>query len=139
MAYLTIDDLKHKINEVWYLENGEESIRYGGKKSHPTEIMYPEQTKRFKEILDEMYKTHLDKNADYSSWNINGTGLVGLVVRFWDKTARIMSLSGFDIGSGIFSGAKKNLVEDESIIDSFKDAGVYSIIARIYAEGKWGK
>lgn len=106
---------------------------------HITETRFPLQTKRFREILDEMYQTHLNKNADYSSWNVNATGLIGLVVRFWDKSARIMNLCGFDIGTGDFSGNKQNLVKDETIIDTFKDAGVYSIIARIWAEGKWGK
>lgn len=106
---------------------------------HPTEEKYPEQTKMFREILDEMYQTHLKKNADYSHWNINATGIVGLVTRFWDKCARIMSLSGFDIGTGEYHGPKKNMVEDESLMDSFADAGVYSVIARIWASGKWGK
>lgn len=113
--------------------------KYTDVKLHPTEEKYPEQTRRFREILDEMYQTHLDKNADYSSWNINATGIVGLTVRFWDKCARIMNLIGFDIGTGEYTGAKKNLVVDESVIDTFKDAGVYSIIARVWAEGKWGK
>lgn len=106
---------------------------------HPTEQKYPEQTKRFRELLEEEYQTHLAKNADYSAWNINATGIVGLVVRFWDKCARIMNLAGFDIGTGQYTGMKKNLVEDETIIDTFRDAGVYAKIARIYSEGKWGK
>jgi len=106
---------------------------------HPTEQKYPEQTRRFRELLEEEYQTHLAKNADYSSWNINATGIVGLVVRFWDKCARIMNLAGFDIGTGQYTGMKKNLVEDETIIDTFRDAGVYAKIARIYSEGKWGK
>lgn len=106
---------------------------------HPTEQKYPEQTKRFRELLEEEYQTHLKKNADYSAMNILGTGLVGLAVRFWDKTARIMNLIGFDIQTGEFTGQKANLVEDESIIDSFRDAGVYAKIAKIYSEGKWGK
>jgi hypothetical protein len=106
---------------------------------HPTEQKYPEQTERFREILDEMYQTHLKKNADYSAYNINGTGSIGLVVRFWDKCARLMNLCGFDIGTGNYTGMKKNLVMDESIVDTVMDAAVYSIIFKIYNEGKWGK
>lgn len=106
---------------------------------HPTEQKYPEQTKRFRELLEEEYQTHLEKNADYSAWNVNGTGLVGLTVRMWDKMARIMSLMGFDIGTGTFTGTKRNMVEDESIVDTAKDMGVYAKIFRIFSEGKWGK
>lgn len=106
---------------------------------HPTEIKFPEQTKRFRELLEEEYQTHLIKNADYSAWNVNGTGLIGLVVKMWDKMSRIMSLSGFDIGTGTFTGTKRNMVEDESIVDTAKDMGVYAKIFRIYSEGKWGK
>jgi hypothetical protein len=109
------------------------------KEKHPTEIKYPEQTKRFREILDEMYQTHLKKNADYSAYNINGTGVIGLTVRFWDKCARLMNLMGFDIGTGEYTGPKKNLVLDESVIDTVQDAAVYSIIFKIWSEGKWGK
>jgi hypothetical protein len=50
-----------------------------------------------------------------------------------------MNLAGFDIGTGQYTGMKQNLVEDETIIDTFRDAGVYAKIARIYSEGKWGK
>lgn len=106
---------------------------------HPTEEKYPLQTQRFREILDEMYQTHLKKNADYSAMNILGTGEVGLTVRFWDKCARLMNLIGFDIQTGKFTGTKKNLVEDESIVDTVMDAAVYAIIFKIYNEGKWGK
>lgn len=106
---------------------------------HPTEEKYPEQTKRFREILDEMYQTHLIKNADYSKWNVLGVGIVGIGTRFWDKTCRILNLIGFDITTGEYSGPKKNLVEDEKLEDTFRDASVYGIIARIYLEGKWGK
>lgn len=106
---------------------------------HITEQKYPEQTKRFRELLEEEYQTHLEKNADYSAWNVNATGQIGLVVRMWDKMARIMSLTGFDIGTGKFSGEKLNQVKDETIVDTAKDMGVYAKIFRIFSEGKWGK
>lgn len=106
---------------------------------HITEEKYPEMTARFVEITNEMYKIFLEKNNDYSRWNILGTGIVGLATRFWDKTARIMNLVGFDIGTGEYITPKKNMVEDENIERTFLDASVYGIIARIYLEGKWGK
>lgn len=106
---------------------------------HPTELKYPEQTKRFRKILDEMYQVHLTKNVDYSPYNINATGLVGAMVRIWDKTARLMNLLGFDIATGKYSGEKTNAVKNEGIEDSFIDLANYGIIARIYWEGKWGK
>lgn len=108
-------------------------------KLHPTEEKYPEMTARFREIIEEMYQTFLAKNNDYSRWNILATGIVGITTRFWDKTARIMNLVGFNIGTGEYTGPKKNLVEDERIDQTFLDASVYGIIARIYIEGKWGK
>lgn len=106
---------------------------------HPTEEKYPQMTTRFQEITDEMYKVFLEKNNDYSKWNILGTGIVGLATRFWDKTSRVMNLTGFDIGTGEYTAPKKNMVEDENIEKTFLDASNYGIIARIYLEGKWGR
>lgn len=106
---------------------------------HPTEEKFPEMTTRFREIIEEMYQTFLKKNNDYSRWNILATGIVGITTRFWDKTARIMNLVGFNIGTGEYTGPKENMVTDEKIEQTFLDASVYGIIARIYIEGKWGK
>lgn len=105
---------------------------------HITEINYPEQTKRFREILDEMYQVHLEKNADYSPMNILATGIVGIATRIWDKTARVCNLLGFNLQTGEYYSERKS-TNDESIEDNLKDLGVYSIIGRIYREGKWGK
>lgn len=110
-----------------------------GLQLHPTEEKYPLQTKRFREILDEMYQVHLKKNADYSPYNVNSTGIIGIMVRVWDKTARLMNLLGFDIATGNYTGQIDNLVLDEGIEDSFIDLSNYGIIGRIYLEGKWGK
>lgn len=65
---------------------------------HPTEVRCPKQVIRFAEILGQMYRVHLDKNADYSPANILGTGDLGVMVRLWDKVARMMNLVGFQIG-----------------------------------------
>lgn len=127
-----------KAIQIWLINN-KDNLKSIVKHNHPTEQNFPEMTKRFIEIQDEMYKTFLDKNNDYSRWNILGTGIVGICTRFWDKTARIMNLCGFNIGTGEYIQPKKNMVEDENIEKTFLDASVYGIIARIYLEGKWGK
>jgi len=66
---------------------------------HPTEVRCPEQVKAFREVLGKMHRTHLGKNNDYSPANILGTGGQGVVVRSWDKVARMLNLLGikFDI------------------------------------------
>lgn len=104
---------------------------------HPTEQKYPEQCKKFKEITEDMYKLHLDKNFDYSPSNMLATGMDGAVVRLWDKISRIMNLCGFDILTGTRTEIKEP--KNESLLDSFFDAANYSIIALILKAGKWGK
>ena len=104
---------------------------------HPTEIRCPEQCLMFQQIMDQMYKTHLAKNQDYSPYNINATGRVGLVTRLWDKMARLMSLEGFDIKTGEYTGPKDAV--NESVEDTLLDLANYAIIARIHRAGKWGK
>src|SRR5689334_1575926 len=93
-------DISMSLNSLYSKVRNKEYETIITREIHPTEEKYPEQTKRFRELLEEEYQTHLVKNADYSAWNINATGIVGLVVRFWDKCARIMNLAGFDIGTG---------------------------------------
>ena len=64
---------------------------------HPVEAKSPNQSQAFIETVMKMYRLHLDKNMDYSSANIMGTGEVGSIVRLWDKMARLMNLLGFRI------------------------------------------
>lgn len=66
---------------------------------HPTEEKYPIQTKAFRALIEKMYWTHLEKNKDYSPANILVTGDVGVIVRTWDKIARIFNLSGLEFPS----------------------------------------
>lgn len=106
---------------------------------HPTEQKYPEQTKRFREILDEMYQVHLKKNADYSPYNILVTGMRGCVTRLWDKSARFFNLMGLDIKTYVWTEEKMNMVEDEDVNQTIIDWANYCIITRIFREGKWGK
>ena len=107
------------------------------KQAHITEAKCPEQVAEFRKIVDEMYYVHLQKNADYSPYNINGTGAVGLATRLWDKAARFMSLSGFDIGTGEYTAEKE--AKNESIEDTLIDMANYAIIALIHRRNKWGK
>lgn len=64
---------------------------------HPTEVKCPNQVKRFAEILGDIYRIHLSKNHDYSPANVLGTSDIGVATREWDKVARLMNLSGYDI------------------------------------------
>lgn len=61
---------------------------------HPTEVKFPEQARRFKELTEGMYQTHLEKNQDYSPSNVLLTGMGGVLVRMWDKLSRIYNLMG---------------------------------------------
>lgn len=106
---------------------------------HPTEQRYPEQCRAFVDIIMRLYRVHLKKNIDYSPANILGTGEVGIVTRLWDKTARIMSLSGFRIESLATKYIEPVKPNYESLEDSFLDIAVYAIIALIYRMKKWGK
>lgn len=104
---------------------------------HPTEKRFPEQCAEFKRITERMYQLHLDKNADYSPYNVLATGNVGVITRLWDKMARLMSLTGFDIGTGKLNPSKEP--KNESVEDSLFDMANYAIIAQILRKGKWGK
>jgi len=105
---------------------------------HPTEIKNPNQAKRFKEIVDEMYQVHLDKNADYSPANVLGVGEIGIVVRLWDKMTRLMNLLGFEVNVEFVAYHGPKEARNESIEDSYRDMSVYAVIGRLYREGKWG-
>ncbi len=101
---------------------GRDSI---GKVPHPTEERYPIQTAAFRELIEKMYQVHLDKNLDYSPANILVTGDIGVVVRVWDKIARIFNLSGLE-----FPSVKPELEElrkDISNIESENEEEEYNI------------
>jgi hypothetical protein len=98
---------------------------------------YPEQTAAFEEIIQNMLATYKLKMEDYSPWNMKGTGELGAMTRLWDKTARLMNLMGFDIGTGKFTAWKDP--KNESIDDTLLDLANYAIITMILRKGKWGK
>lgn len=61
---------------------------------HLTEVKFPKQAERFKQITEKMYKVHLAKNLDYSPSNVLVPGMGGVLVRIWDKVSRIYNLMG---------------------------------------------
>jgi hypothetical protein len=96
-----------------------------------------EQAAEFKKILDDLFELHIKKTSDYSSWNIKGAGEQGVVVRLWDKTARLMNLMGWDIGTGKWTTPKQP--KNESVDDTLYDLASYAIIMLVLRRGKWGK
>jgi hypothetical protein len=106
---------------------------------HVTEVKNPKQAKAFRLLIGQMYRTHLRKNADYSSANILGTGEIGLVTRLWDKMARIMNLEGFTLNIASMSYGQPKEAKNEPIADTFMDMAVYAVIALLYRAGKWGR
>jgi hypothetical protein len=98
---------------------------------------YPEQQAEFEAILQQLLQIHRVKTADYSPWNIRGVGEVGIAVRLWDKTARLLNLLGWDIETGTLRSAKEP--KNEPLEDTLLDLASYAIIMLIYRRGKWGK
>lgn len=101
------------------------------------EEKYPEQFCEYRKILDEIYALHIRKSQDYSSMNVQGVGETGVAVRIWDKTARMMSLLGWDITSGKLN--TPNQPKNESLEDTLMDLAAYAIIMLVLRRGKWGK
>lgn len=128
-------ELKHALAvgmPVWYYPDLPSSI-------HVTEQRSPMQAKAFMETIMQMYRTHLEKNADYSPANILGTGEIGLMTRFWDKTARLMNLYGFTLEVNRSEYTTPKQPKNESVNDSWMDAAVYAIIALLYRQSRWGR
>lgn len=101
---------------------------------------YPQTAKSFKAFQLEQYELFCKKQMDYGPGNIAmGTtlesdadinlSLTGLCVRMNDKINRLVNLVL----------RQKQSPQNESVIDTFDDLGVYGIIARIVSEGFWGK
>ena len=101
---------------------------------------YPELSKEFKEIQQEMYKLFARKQMDYGLNNIALGGdlkkpedkkfaLTGLSIRLTDKISRLRNL--------VVSG--KNYVPGESQEDTFIDIANYGIIGMLVGRNKWKK
>ena len=98
---------------------------------------YPQQYNEFRNVIEEMMELHLKKSQDYSPWNVNGVGEVGVAVRLWDKVARLMNLLGWDLSSGKLNVAKNP--KNESLDDTLIDLASYAVIMIVLRRGKWGK
>lgn len=109
---------------------------------------WKEQYIEFRKVVDKMYHLHVQKNKDYSSINILGAGIKGVVIRLWDKVCRLMNLVGFKVEvtfldkgriKAIFSPGNEKKAGNEPEEDSWLDAAVYSIIGLLVRREKWGK
>lgn len=98
---------------------------------------YDQQVAAYQKLLDEMMELHLRKIKDYGPHAINATGEVGIVVRMWDKMARLLNLTGWDITTGKQTSAKSP--NNESVDDTLMDLASYALIMLVYRQGKWGK
>ena len=81
------------------------------------------------EIFVELENLLIQKHNDYGPTNISqspGGAFNGIVVRMWDKFARIRNLYQNDI-----------VVKNEPLEDSFKDMANYSVIAILVQRGLW--
>ena len=101
---------------------------------------YPQMTTAFKEYQHLQYELLCKKQMDYGPGNIAlGTrlstaqeikaALMGIVIRANDKMQRLLHLTV----------VTQREPENESIEDSFMDLAVYSNIALIVKNGKWGR
>ena len=102
---------------------------------------YPELSKEFQKIQDEMYEMFARKHMDYGLNNIALGGdivnnsddkqfsLTGLCIRLTDKISRLKNL--------LING--KSFVEGEGIQDTFIDIANYGIIGLLVGRDKWKK
>jgi hypothetical protein len=104
------------------------------------EERYPQMTKEFKTILDEMYDIFCRKQKNYGPSNISvGTSLettddiklslTGLFFRKNDKISRIKQM--------VVLGHPDEV--GESIADTYQDLAVYSVISQLVQRNKWAK
>ena len=104
------------------------------------ERLYPETTKEFQKIMDEMYVTFCKKQRNYGPANISvGTSLEteediklslsGLWFRMNDKIQRLKQL--------VVLGQPDEV--GENIQDTYEDLSVYGVIAQLVQRKKWGK
>ena len=101
---------------------------------------YPELSKEFKDIQDEMYRMFAAKHLDYGLQNISLGGdltkendkkfsLTGLAIRLTDKISRLRNL--------LTNG--RNFVKGEGMEDTFIDIANYGIIGMLVGRDKWKK
>ena len=85
-----------------------------------------------RDVMQELGDLLIKKHRDYGPKNISNSpygATQGLVVRMWDKIARIVNLS-----------KQGNVTaENEPLEDSFKDIANYGIIGLLVLRGKWDR
>jgi len=84
-----------------------------------------------RDVMLELGDLLIKKHKDYGPKNISNSpygATNGLVVRMWDKIARIVNLT---------KDGKKISAENEPLEDSFKDIANYGIIGLLVLRGKW--
>jgi hypothetical protein len=85
-----------------------------------------------RDVMQELGDLLIKKHRDYGPKNITNSPYgptQGLVVRMWDKIARIVNLTN-----------QGNVTaENEPLEDSFKDIANYGIIGLLVLRGKWDK
>jgi hypothetical protein len=82
-------------------------------------------------IMDELATLAVAKQRDYGPKNISNSPygpIQGLVVRIYDKIARIVNLTKNDLDP-----------ENESLEDSFKDLANYGVIGLMVLRNKWDR
>jgi len=134
-----VEVIKERKNKVNYSERVEKDKQEENAIEY-CERLYPETTKEFKNILDEMYETFCKKQRNYGPGNISvGTNLesdddiklslVGLWFRKNDKIQRLKQL--------VVLGEPDEV--GENIQDTYEDLSVYGIISQIVQRKKWAK
>jgi len=134
-----VEVIKERKNKVNYSERVEKDKQEENAIEY-CERLYPETTKEFKKILDEMYETFCKKQRNYGPGNISvGTNLesdddiklslVGLWFRKNDKIQRLKQL--------VVLGEPDEV--GENIQDTYEDLSVYGIISQIVQRKKWAK
>ena len=104
------------------------------------EEQFPEMTREFKRIMRLQYETFCKKQSNYGPDNIalgkdltkdedRNLSQMGLWFRMNDKIQRLKQM--------VVLGAQDNV--GEAVDDTYQDLSVYSIIAQIVKNGKWGK
>jgi hypothetical protein len=97
-----------------------------------TDINWAEFELDVRDVMQELGDLLIKKHRDYGPKNISNSpygATNGLVVRMWDKIARIVNLT-----------KQGNITaENEPLEDSFKDIANYGIIGLLVLRGKWDR
>jgi hypothetical protein len=114
-------------------EREEVRIRTGDIDSHPahSSVDWEEFELNVRQVMTELGDLLIKKHKDYGPKNISNSpygATNGLVVRMWDKIARIVNLT---------KDGKTVNAENEPLEDSFKDIANYGIIGLLVLRGKW--